>query len=177
MTKDAWKRYLPELVPTAKHYSHYDIKYTGYKYNMADLQAAMGICQLNKINKMWKKRKKLYENYFRKLKNLPVYLQRNPDYSFKHGFHLFVMVLDKKRTNKTRDGLIEFLRQKKIGSAVHYRSITEMSNYKKLFGWKNDYFPNSYYVGRNIISLPLYSDLSIKSQNYIISQVQNFFNA
>ena len=86
------------------------------------------------------------------------------------------MVIDKKRTKKTRDSLIKFLCQKKIGSAVHYRSVTEMSNYKKLFNWKNYHFPNSYYVGSNTISLPLYPDLSIKNQNYIISQVQSFFN-
>ncbi len=176
MSKDAWKRYLPNAVPLGKHYQHYDVKYTGYKYNMTDLQAAMGVCQLDKINKMWKKRKKLYENYFRKLKNLPIFFQRNPNYNFKHGFHLFVMVIDKKRTKKTRDSLIKFLCQKKIGSAVHYRSVTEMSNYKKLFNWKNYHFPNSYYVGSNTISLPLYPDLSIKNQNYIISQVQSFFN-
>ena len=101
MSKDAWKRYLPNAVPLGKHYQHYDVKYTGYKYNMIDLQAAMGVCQLDKINKMWKKRKKLYENYFRKLKNLPIFFQRNPNYNFKHGFHLFVMVIDKKRTKKS----------------------------------------------------------------------------
>ena len=51
MSKDAWKRYLPNAVPLSKHYQHYDVKYTGYKYNMTDLQAAMGVCQLDKIEK------------------------------------------------------------------------------------------------------------------------------
>ena len=51
-----------------------------------------------------------------------------------------------------------------------------MSNYKKLFNWKNHDFPNSYYIGQNTISLPLYPDLTIKNQEYIISQVRDFFN-
>ena len=176
MSQDAWKRYLPGTVPVGEKYSHYDVKYTGYKYNMTDLQAAIGICQLRRINIMWKKRKKLYENYSKKLKNLPLIFQQNPEYNFKHGFHLFLIVIDKKKTKKNRDNLINFLKQKNIGTAVHYRSVTEMSNYKKLFNWKNHDFPNSYYIGQNTISLPLYPDLTIKNQEYIISQVRDFFN-
>ena len=177
MSKDAWKRYLPDTVPLNRSHSHYDVKYTGYKYNMTDLQAAMGVCQLRKVNIMWEKRKKLYENYLKKLKNLPVTFQQTPGYNFKHGFHLFIMVINKKKTNKNRDDLINFLKQSGIGSAVHYRSVTEMTNYKKLFNWKSFNYPNSYYLGKNTISLPLYPDLTVKNQEYIISKMNNFFNA
>jgi dTDP-4-amino-4,6-dideoxygalactose transaminase len=176
MSKDAWKRYLPDAVPVNKNNPHYDVKYTGYKYNMTDLQASIGVCQLKKINTMWKKRNKLYKNYLKEFMNLPVFFQNAFDYKFKHAFHLFVIIIDKTKTKKSRDSLISFLNKKKIGSAVHYRSITEMSNYKKLYNWKNKDFPNSFYIGQNTISLPLYPDLTFREQNYIISQVKKFFN-
>ena len=176
MSKDAWKRYLPDSVPANKKKSHYDIKYTGYKYNMTDLQASMGVCQLNKIDAMWKKRNKLYKKYLKEFRGLPIFVQNASDYKFKHALHLFVIIINKTKTKKSRDSLISFLLKKKIGSAVHYRSVTEMTNYKKLFNWKNNSFPNSFYIGQNTISLPLYPDLTNKEQNYIISQVKKFFD-
>lgn len=177
LSRDAWKRYLPDLVPVKKSSFLYDVKYTGYKYNMIDLQAAMGVCQLSKINSMWKKRKKLYNNYLEAFKELPVFFQKSTKYNFKHAYHLFVMVIDKNKTKKNRNNLIEFLQTKRIGSSVHYRSVTEMSNYKKLLNWKNTQAPVSHYVGKNTISLPLYPDLSLRDQKYIISEVKNFFDA
>jgi dTDP-4-amino-4,6-dideoxygalactose transaminase len=176
MSKDAWKRYLPDAVPITKKNTHYDVKYTGYKYNMTDLQASMGVCQLKKIDAMWKKRNKLYKKYLKELRGLPIFVQNASDYKFKHALHLFVIIIDKTKTNKSRDSLINFLFKKKIGSAVHYRSVTEMTNYKKLFNWNNNSFPNSFYVGQNTVSLPLYPDLTNKEQNYIISQVKKFFD-
>ena len=176
MSRDAWKRYLPDAVPANKKNSHYDVKYTGYKYNMTDLQASMGVCQLKKVNVMWKKRNKLYKKYLKEFVDLPVFFQNALDYKFKHALHLFVIIIDKTKTNKSRDSLINFLQKKKIGSAVHYKSVTEMSNYKKLFNWNNNSFPNSFYIGQNTISLPLYPDLTNKEQNYIISQVKKFFH-
>ena len=177
LSRDAWKRYLPDLAPVKKNSFLYDVKYTGYKYNMIDLQAAIGVCQLSKINSMWKKRKKLYNNYLEAFKELPIFFQKSTKYNFKHAYHLFVMVIDKNKTKKNRNNLIEFLQTKRIGSSVHYRSVTEMSNYKKLLNWKNTQAPVSHYVGKNTISLPLYPDLSLRDQKYIISEVKNFFDA
>jgi len=176
MSKDAWKRYLPDSVPVNKKNSHYDVIYTGYKYNMTDIHASMGVCQLKKIDTMWKKRRMLYEKYLRELSDLPVFFQNALEYKFKHAFHLFVIIIDKTKTTKSRDSLINFLQKKKIGSAVHYRSVTEMSHYKKILNWNNNDFPNSFYIGQNTVSLPLYPDLTIKEQSYIISQVKNFFD-
>jgi len=177
MSKDAWQRYAPDSVSEHKKTLHYDVKHTGYKYNMTDLQASMGISQLKKINFMWKKRKKIFEKYKTKLKNLPVFFQNSKYLNFKHGYHLFIMVIDKKKTKKNRDDLIKYLIKKKIGSAVHYRSITIMSNYKKLFKWKNSDYPICFYIGSNTISLPLYPGLKDKEQDHIIFQVKKFFNA
>ena len=176
MSKDAWKRFFPERDPKKKSF-HYDVKHTGFKYNMTDLQAALGCSQLKKINTMWLKRKKLYENYLKKLKNLPVLFQKSPYTNFKHGYHLFVFIFDKSRTKKKRDDLMKYLNDKSIGTSVHYRSVTEMSHYKKKLNWKNQDYPVSYYIGSNTISLPLYPGLKNTEQNYIISEIKKFFNA
>ena len=71
LSKDAWKRYLPESV-NKKYYEHYDVTEIGYKYNMIDINAAMGIIQLKKLDKNWMIRKKLFYIYKKKLKNLPI---------------------------------------------------------------------------------------------------------
>ena len=71
---------------------------------MIDLNAALGIQQLNKINYMWRKRKKLYDIYYNALKQFPIKLQKNNKYDFKHGYHLFLFVFDK---NKFRKKILE----------------------------------------------------------------------
>ena len=118
-------------------YGTYDIKYVGLKYNMIDINAALGIAQLKKINFMHKKRKKIVKNYEKGLKNLPIFFQNTNDYKFDNAHHLFTIVLDKKKTNKKRDYLLRYLNENGIGVGVNYRSVTSMSCYKKLFGWNN----------------------------------------
>ena len=175
MSKDAWKRYTPDMPAIGNSYNHYDVKLTGYKYNMTDLQASLGISQLKKIETMYKKRKKLYENYLDKLKDLPVYFQNTKQYNFKHAYHLFFLVINKTKTKKNRDNLLNFLQKNNIGASVHYRSAVEMSNYKKLFKWNKKTCPIAYYTGQNTFSLPLYPDLKFSEQNYIISKLKKFF--
>ena len=72
---------------------------------------------------------------------------------------------------------MKYLNDKSIGTSVHYRSVTEMSHYKKKLNWKNQDYPVSYYIGSNTISLPLYPGLKNTEQNYIISEIRKFFNA
>ena len=175
MSKDAWKRHLPNNVDLNKKFEHYDVKEIGHKYNMTDLNASMGIVQLKKIEKNWKLRKKIFDTYARKLKHLPVFLQKIDSYPVKHAYHLFVLIIDKSKTKKTRNELINFLKKKKIHTGVNYRSVTDMSLYKKKFGWNNRTCVNSNYVGKNIISLPLFPTLKNKEINYVCKKVCEFF--
>ena len=177
MSRDAWKRYLPDRLPKNTLYQHYDIQYTGLKYNMIDLNAAIGIEQLNKVNKMWEKRRKLYNRYAEKLKNLPILIQDTKDYKFKHGYHLFLFCFDEKKIKKRcRDNFLKYLNKNNIGAGVNYRSITNMTNYKKIFKWKDNICPISNQVGLNTVSLPLYPSLTFKEQDYIVFKIEEFFN-
>ena len=132
LSKDAWKRYLPASVnPKRTKFEHYDVIEVGLKYNMIDLNAAMGIVQLSKIEKSWRSRRKNYRFYIKRLKHLPVLFQKVDPYPVKHAHHLFTIRISNKRTKKRRDNLIKFLKKNNIGTGVNYRCVTDMSYYKK----------------------------------------------
>ena len=176
MSRDAWKRYMPDRLPKNTLYQHYDIQYTGLKYNMIDLNAALGIEQLSKINSMWLKRKRLFNKYAKSFRDLPICIQGTNDYNFKHGYHLFIFYFDKNKIKKkVRDYFLKYLNKNKIGAGVNYRSVTNMTNYKKLFNWKNSTCPVSNNIGLNTVSLPLYPSLTNEEQNYIIFKFRKFF--
>ena len=177
MSRDAWKRYMPEGIIPKKGlvWDHYDIKYVGLKYNMIDINAALGVSQLKKINSMLLERGKIVKNYRSGLKGLPIFFQNTDDYKFKNAHHLFTIVLDKKKTKKERDYLLRFLNENGIGVGVNYRAVTSMSCYKKLFKWDAKTCANANYIGNNILSLPLYPGLKKKEQTYIIKKIKEFF--
>ncbi len=177
LSKDAWKRYLPESVKTPTKFEHYDVTEIGLKYNMIDINAAMGIVQLKKIDISWKKRKKIFEMYKKKLRNLPLKFQEFSNKNIKHAYHLFLIVVDKNKTKKNRDDLILFLKKYNIGCGVNYRTVTDMSIFKKKFGWNKNTCKNSKYLGDNTLSLPLYPNLKTKDVNYICETIQKFFKS
>ncbi len=173
LSKDAWKRFLPKK--QKKNIYFYDVLSPGYKFNMPDLNASIGISQLKSIKKFWFKRKKNYEYYLKKLSNLPIIFQEFDNKKIKHAYHLFLFHMDKKKTNLSRDQLIDYLNKHKIGFGIHYRSINSMSYYKKNFGWSKANAPISFDVGENIISLPLYPHLTKNKIDYICKVIINFF--
>ena len=177
LSKDAWKRYLPDNIKNRKKFEHYDVTEVGLKYNMIDLNAAIGLVQLKKLDNNWKIRKKLFDLYKKKLTNLPIKTQKFVNNNIKHAYHLFLIIIDKNKTKKNRDDFILFLKKNNIGCGIHYRSVTDMSVYKKKFGWNINTCKNSKYVGDNTISLPLYPDLTIKDVNFICEKIQKFFKS
>ena len=175
LSKDAWKRYLPESV-NKKYYEHYDVTEIGYKYNMIDINAAMGIIQLKKLDKNWMIRKKLFYIYKKKLKNLPIKFQKIEFKNIKHAYHLFLLVVDKDKTNKNRNDLIKFLNLKGVGVGINYRTVTDMSIFRKKFNWNNRTCPNSKYLGDNTLSLPVHPKVQKKEALYIFEKIREFFN-
>ncbi len=175
LSKDAWKRYLPESV-NRKYYEHYDVTEIGYKYNMIDINAAMGIIQLKKLEKNWMIRKKLFYLYKKKLENLPIKFQKIEFKNIKHAYHLFLIVVDKNKTNKNRNDLIKFLNLKGVGIGINYRTVTDMSIFRKKFNWNNRTCPNSKYLGDNTLSLPIHPKVQKKEALYICEKIKEFFN-
>jgi dTDP-4-amino-4,6-dideoxygalactose transaminase len=175
MSRDAWKRYMPQKKNDSKKWKHYDILDAGLKYNMIDINAAIGLAQLKKVNIMWKERKKIAETYRKQLNELPLIFQETKKYKFKHAYHLFPIVIDKTKTKLKRDDLLFYLKDHSIGAGVNYRSATDMKYYKKKYKWNSKTCKISDYVGKNVICLPLYPGLKRYEQKKVINVLVNFF--
>lgn len=138
----------------------YDVTRLGFKYNMTDIQAAMGLAQLAKFPALQKKRVQLAARYRELLTDLPLALPALVP-GFTHSWHLYPIVLDLSSVRGTRDDVIEDMRQSNIGTSVHFIPIYRHTYYAERFGWRSEDYPGaeSFYAGQ--ISLPLYPALSL----------------
>jgi len=170
MSNDAWKRFSDE------GYQHYDVKGPGFKYNMMDIQAAMGIHQLKRIDQYWLRRKEIWEQYNEALSNLPIRLPLMVDPKTRHAFHLYTILIDQKQTNITRDEFLYAMHSRNIGTGVHYISVPEHTYYQKTFGWKPEDFPNAMKISQQTVSLPLSAKLDDNDVEDVINSVVNIFS-
>ena len=154
MSKDAWKRF------SDSGYRHYQVVDAGFKYNMMDLQAAIGIHQLKRIEPYWKRRQEIWKRYNEALARLPVELPADPEPQTRHAYHLYTILVEEHRTGVTRDAFLEAMTAENIGIGVHYRSIPEHPFYQDRFGWKPEDYPHAMRIGRQTVSLPLSPKLS-----------------
>ena len=149
MSKDAWRRFSDE------GYKHYYVVECGYKYNMMDIQAAIGIHQLRRIQKNWERRQEIWATYQREFSGLPLTLPAQPDEGTRHAYHLYTVLIDPKRTNLKRDQFIADMTAENIGVGVHYQSIPVHPYYQERFGWRPEDYPHSLRIGQQTVSLPL----------------------
>lgn len=149
MSKDAWHRF------SDSGYKHYQVIEAGFKYNMTDIQASLGIHQLARIDSNYVRRQKIWNRYMEAFAGLPVSLPAAVEPDTKHAYHLFTLQLHHERCGIERDALIDMLHGLGIGTGVHYIPIPEHTYYQKRFGWKPEKWPNAMMIGRRILSLPL----------------------
>jgi dTDP-4-amino-4,6-dideoxygalactose transaminase len=149
MSKDAWHRFGDQ------GYKHYQVVEAGFKYNMMDLQAAIGIHQLARVERNWKRREVVWNQYMEAFANLPIGLPASPSPDTKHAYHLFTIMVDETRCGISRDDFLNLMNARKIGTGVHYLSVPEHPYYQQRFGWKPEAWPNAMRLGRQTVSLPL----------------------
>lgn len=167
MSKNAWNRYAQG--GTWK----YDICEPGFKYNMFDIQAAIGLKQLERIDSMQERRIKIAEKYQREFAKIDAIDQPFvPDYA-KHSWHLYVIRIVPELLTIDRDRFIEELNLRNVGTSVHFIPVTYMSAYTKRYGFKKGDFPNTEKHFERIISLPLYPTLTEEESDYIIAAVRD----
>ncbi|MGZ8231209.1 MAG: DegT/DnrJ/EryC1/StrS family aminotransferase [Burkholderiales bacterium] len=154
MSQDAWQRFADE------GYKHYQVVEPGFKCNMTDLQAALGIHQLQRIETGWQRRRDIWRQYDDALRGLPLVLPQPPEPGTRHAYHLYTVLLDEEAARMSRDGFVEALTAHNIGVGVHYRAIPDHPYYQKRYGWKPDAFPHATRIGRTTVSLPLSAGLS-----------------
>lgn len=165
MSKDAWHRF------GDKGYKHYQVVECGFKYNMMDLQAAIGIHQLARVERSWERRQQLWRRYDEAFAGLPIGLPAAPEANTRHGYHLYTVMLDEQRCGISRDDFLEAMNAKRIGTGVHYLSVPEHPYYQDRFGWRPEQWPHAMRIGRQTASLPLSPAMSDADAERVIEAV------
>jgi dTDP-4-amino-4,6-dideoxygalactose transaminase len=166
MSKDAWKRFGDE------GYKHYQVVEAGFKYNMMDLQAAIGIHQLQRIEPYWQRRAKIWQRYQEAFAELPLGLPAPIEPGTRHAYHLYTIMVDGTRTGLSRDEFLNAMTQQNIGVGVHYLSVTEHPYYQKTFQWKPEDYPHAMRIGRQTVSLPISAKLTDEDVEDVIQAVK-----
>jgi dTDP-4-amino-4,6-dideoxygalactose transaminase len=166
--RDAWKRF------SSSGYRHYLATEVGWKFNMTDMQAALGLHQLARIEKMHVIREQQWRRYDEMLPRAAGF-QRPPAPSqgTRHAFHLYTVRIQPE-SGWDRDHLMEALHGLGIGSGVHYLSVSEHPAY---YGFMNVPVPNAVRIGRETMSLPLGGALTADQQSYVIDTVTRLLGA
>ena len=154
ISHDAWKRY------TKEGSWYYEILYPGFKYNLTDIAAAIGIEQLKKCNEFWETRQRIAMNYAKAFADLQEIQLPSCRDGVQHAWHLFVIQLNLERLKINRNQFIEALREKEIGTSVHFIPLHFHPYYRDTFGYKPEDFPNASAVFDRIISLPIYPKMT-----------------
>jgi len=166
MSKDAWKRFSDE------GYKHYQVVQAGFKYNMMDIQAAIGIHQLKRIETYRVRRQEIWRRYNEAFADLAIGLPAEVEAGTRHAYHLYTIMIDGGRAGITRDGFLSGMTRQNIGIGVHYQSIAEHLYYQETFGWKAEDYPKAMKVGRETVSLPLSAKLSDEDVEDVIRAVR-----
>jgi len=170
LSKDAWKRFSDE------GYRHYQVVECGFKYNMMDLQAAIGIHQLKRVDTNWQRRQAIWRRYSRALSDLPLGLPAAPETDSRHAYHLYTLLVDERTSGISRDRFLNAMTTENIGVGVHYQSIPEHPFYQRTFGWRPEDYPNALQIGRQTLSIPLAANLTEEDVEDVILAVHRTCN-
>ena len=166
MSRDAWKRY------TAEGAWYYEIIAPGYKYNLTDLAAAIGVQQLKKCDYFWQRRCHYAALYTEGLRDLPEITVPVAVTEGAHAWHLYVIQLHLEQLCITRGEFISLLNQQGIGTSVHFIPLHLHPYYKETFRHRREDFPNASAVFDRIVSLPIYPKMTEADVERVISAVR-----
>jgi len=166
LSRDAWKRY------SGSGFAHYEILMPGFKYNMMDLQAAIGIHQLAKVDQFAAVRRRIWSAYDDAFKDLPAERPLPEELGSVHARHLYTLLLDLDRIRGDRDGVIAALKAEGIGSSVHFIALHLHPYYRDRFTLTPADFPIATEISRRTISLPLAANLTARDVDDVIAAVR-----
>ena len=170
ISKHAWKRY------TAEGSWRYDILYPGYKYNLTDIAAALGVEQLKKCFRFYETRKKMAHEFDRAFARIDALTTPFVDSVVEHAWHLYVIQLNLGRLAISRDHFIEELKHANIGTSVHFIPLHLHPFYRDTLHYDAREFPCATQVFERIISLPLYTRMKPQDQQDVIDAVQDIID-
>jgi perosamine synthetase len=167
ISKDAWKRY------SAEGSWYYEVTDAGYKYNMTDIQASLGLAQLKKSDWMWKRREEIalqYNEAFKACEELVTPIVKADRDS---AWHLYVLKLNLEMLRINRSRFIEELKGRGIGTSVHFIPLYRHPFYSSTFGYEPKDFPKSEHAYERILSLPIYPAMTHVDVNDVIESVED----
>ena len=166
MNRDAWKRY------GKGGYWYYEVKYPGFKYNMTDIQASMGIHQIKKLNKFISKRESVAQFYNKSFKDLPEIKVPVVKRYVKHARHLYSILLDLNKLKIDRGEFFKALDAENIGTSVHFIPVHFHPYYRDRFNLKKGDYPIAEYIFERIISLPMNPTMTKQDMQDVVKAVR-----
>ncbi|MCZ6677642.1 MAG: DegT/DnrJ/EryC1/StrS family aminotransferase [Candidatus Poribacteria bacterium] len=174
--KDAWARQQDRSI------WYYEVTSQGYKYNMTDIQAAMGLCQLMKIEKQREIRKRYAQIYTTCFRDIPeIITPQSPSQSVeaqilsRHAWHLYIIQLRTEQLEISRDAFIDMMREANIECGVHYTPLHLFPFYQKKYGYREGDFPHAESAFRRVVSLPLHPVLTEENIHEVIHAITEIF--
>jgi len=165
ISKDAWKRY------SGEGSWFYEVIEAGYKYNMTDIQAALGLAQLKKVEWMWEKRKGIADKYTKAFRNSEFIGTPKINDGRTSAWHLYVIKLNLEALSIDRSQFIEELKTRGIGTSVHFIPLHKHPFYRDTFGYDSRDFPAAEWLYERIISLPIYPGMTGKEVDFVVESV------
>ena len=161
--RDAWKRYGKGGTP------HYDIRAPGYKYNLTDLHAALGVVQMGRSRGLNARRAELARRYLGGLRGVPgIELPEDVPYPHVHSWHLLIV----KATGIERDALIASLAERNVGTGLHFPACHLLAYVRERFGTRKGDLPQTERAAERILSLPLFPGMSVDDVDYVCDAVR-----
>ncbi len=171
MSRDAWRRY------SADGSWRYDVAYPGFKYNMTDIAAAMGLVQLRRLPALHQRRRQLAALYDQLLSDIPELELPVTHADVEHAWHLYVVRLRPQRLRVQRDEVIELLKAEGVPTQVHFIPLHLHSYYRDALGCRPEDFPVASAAAERILSLPFFTLMSDDDVRYVATTLRRILNA
>ncbi len=167
MNREAWKRFAASGTP------NYDIVLPGFKYNMMDIQAALGIHQLPKLDDFITKRTEIAEFYSHALADIPeLALPVCAPFAQRHAWHLYTPLVKVEKLTIDRDQFMTALKQENIGTGLHYKAVHHHAWYRENLPQPEGSLPNADYASDRILSLPLFPKMTLDDANDVVEALK-----
>ena len=167
MSRDAWKRY------SDTGYRHYEVVAPGFKYNLTDLQAAIGLQQLPHIETWLERREAIWRRYDHAFADLPIGRPAPVADDVRHARHLYAVLIDPDRCGIDRDTFMLRMHERNIGTGVHYMAAHLHAFYRDSYGYRPSDFPNATWISQRTVSIPLSPHLSEEDVEDVVDAVRD----
>lgn len=143
----------------------------GFKYNLADINAAIALVQLERLDEINAKRTQLAQTYLQRLEGLPVQPLAVPAHSQKHAWHLFILRIDAERCGLDREAFMKALQEQNIGTGIHFIATHLHTYYRQRY--PNLYLPNTEWNSARLCSIPLFPDMTTDDVERVVGAIEN----